>query len=42
MVYTCKEGGFEDSGHVAHMRKDPERYWRLIKEVWAAACKAGD
>ena len=33
---------FEDSGHVAHMRKDPVRYWRLIKEVWTAACKTGD
>jgi hypothetical protein len=33
---------FEDTGHVAHMRKDPERYWGVIKEVWSAACKAGD
>lgn len=33
---------FDDSEHVMHMRKDPKRYWRVIKEVWTAACRDGD
>ncbi|KAF8621989.1 hypothetical protein AX15_007343 [Amanita polypyramis BW_CC] len=30
---------FEDSMHVAHMRQDPERYWKAVQDVWNAACK---
>jgi len=26
---------FIGSGHVAHARKDPERYWRVVKDLWA-------
>lgn len=25
------------SGHVAHMRSDPERYWKVIRETWNEA-----
>ncbi|KAB5528039.1 hypothetical protein GE09DRAFT_975575 [Coniochaeta sp. 2T2.1] len=25
---------FEGSEHVAHMRHDPERYWRIARETW--------
>ncbi|KAH8886292.1 hypothetical protein GQ53DRAFT_809825 [Thozetella sp. PMI_491] len=25
---------FEGSGHVAHAKSDPERYWRVVKETW--------
>ncbi|RBR14464.1 uncharacterized protein FIESC28_07700 [Fusarium coffeatum] len=31
--YKTESQTFE-SGHVDHMRKDPERYWRAIDEVW--------
>ncbi|PFH51089.1 hypothetical protein AMATHDRAFT_59790 [Amanita thiersii Skay4041] len=30
---------YETSMHVAHIRQDPERYWRAIQELWNAACK---
>ena len=25
---------FEGSGHVAHVRADADRYWRIVKETW--------
>jgi hypothetical protein len=25
---------FRGSGHVAHMKADPERYWRVVRETW--------
>lgn len=28
---------FEGSAHVAHMRADPERYWRIVQETWEKA-----
>ncbi|KAH8197466.1 hypothetical protein TruAng_008361 [Truncatella angustata] len=28
---------FEGTGHVGHMRGEPERYWRAIREAWAKA-----
>ncbi|EJD48502.1 hypothetical protein AURDEDRAFT_150933 [Auricularia subglabra TFB-10046 SS5] len=31
---------YTDSSHVAHARKDPERYWRVVRETWARACAA--
>ncbi|KAK2462962.1 hypothetical protein APHAL10511_005014 [Amanita phalloides] len=33
---------FEKSDHVAHMRHNPERYWRAIQDAWKVACQAGD
>jgi hypothetical protein len=31
------EGELFESGHVGHMRKDPERYWGTIRESWERA-----
>ncbi|KAI0490143.1 hypothetical protein F4859DRAFT_523953 [Xylaria cf. heliscus] len=28
---------FKESGHVAHMRSDPDRYWRIVEEAWRGA-----
>jgi len=28
---------FDSSGHVAHMKSDPDRYWGAIQAVWAKA-----
>jgi hypothetical protein len=28
---------FDSSGHVAHMKSDPERYWGAIKTIWSRA-----
>lgn len=28
---------FEDSPHVAHARKDPERYWIAVQNLWGEA-----
>jgi hypothetical protein len=28
---------FENSGHVAHMKQDPERYWAAVEGLWNAA-----
>lgn len=25
---------WQGSGHVAHMKMDPERYWRVVRETW--------
>ncbi|KAK4161066.1 hypothetical protein QBC43DRAFT_346910 [Cladorrhinum sp. PSN259] len=25
---------FDGSGHVAHARSDPDRYWRIVRETW--------
>jgi len=30
----CRLEMFHGSGHVAHMRHDPERYWRVVTETW--------
>ncbi|KAH7884786.1 hypothetical protein F5I97DRAFT_1811979 [Phlebopus sp. FC_14] len=30
---------FEESGHVAHMRQDPKRYWRSVQDIWDTACR---
>ncbi|KAF9223324.1 hypothetical protein BS17DRAFT_781692 [Gyrodon lividus] len=32
---------FEESGHVAHMRLDPKRYWASVQDVWEVACGEG-
>ncbi|KAF8839523.1 hypothetical protein BDN67DRAFT_1012247 [Paxillus ammoniavirescens] len=32
---------FEESGHVAHMRLDPKRYWASVQDVWEVACREG-
>ncbi|KAM6504053.1 Eukaryotic protein of unknown function (DUF829) domain containing protein [Amanita muscaria] len=29
---------FEGSMHVAHLKHDPDRYWRIVQDVWNAAC----
>ncbi|KAF7184815.1 hypothetical protein CNMCM7691_006684 [Aspergillus felis] len=29
---------FSGSGHVAHMRQDPKRYWSLISRFWDECC----
>ncbi|KAF9884584.1 hypothetical protein FE257_001468 [Aspergillus nanangensis] len=29
---------FPDSGHVAHMRQDPSRYWAAIAKFWDGCC----
>ncbi|KAH7915584.1 hypothetical protein BJ138DRAFT_1169779 [Hygrophoropsis aurantiaca] len=43
-VNASKENGlnvhselFQDSQHVAHMRANPERYWRAVIDVWERA-----
>lgn len=28
---------YESSGHVSHMRTDPERYWGSIRDIWTKA-----
>ena len=28
---------FHGSSHVAHVRLEPERYWRIVDETWRAA-----
>ena len=33
---------FAGSTHVGHMRKDPERYWKAIEEVWDDSVDAND
>lgn len=30
---------FSESPHVAHMRSDPERYWRAVSTVWRKALR---
>lgn len=29
---------FEGSGHVEHIRTDPDRYWRIVKKAWDVSC----
>ncbi|KAI0007838.1 hypothetical protein F4779DRAFT_628893 [Xylariaceae sp. FL0662B] len=31
---------FDGSGHVAHIRVDPDRYWRIVKEAWDIASRS--
>ncbi|KAM0543810.1 hypothetical protein ACHAPJ_012117 [Fusarium lateritium] len=31
---------FQGSGHVGHMRENPEKYWGSIEEAWAKAAKS--
>lgn len=33
---------FESSGHVSHMRSDPDRYWGAVRAVWAKALSNAD
>ncbi|KAJ2899779.1 hypothetical protein MKZ38_002792 [Zalerion maritima] len=33
--FDVKTERFEESGHVNHMRKDPDRYWGLVGQRWA-------
>ena len=28
---------FNNSPHVAHLREDPERYWKIVSEAWSEA-----
>lgn len=35
----CRLEMFHGSGHVAHMRHDPERYWRVVVETWEQGCR---
>ncbi|EDN10102.1 DUF829 domain-containing protein [Histoplasma capsulatum] len=30
---------FEGTGHVAHVRADPDRYWRIVKQAWDDATR---
>jgi pimeloyl-ACP methyl ester carboxylesterase len=30
---------FKGSSHVAHARKDPQRYWDAVVETWGASCR---
>ncbi|KAI0456034.1 hypothetical protein F5B21DRAFT_169361 [Xylaria acuta] len=32
--FEVRKEAFENSPHVAHMRMDSERYWRIVKETW--------
>ena len=32
--YVVRKEAFEGSEHVAHLRLDPQRYWRIVNEVW--------
>ncbi|KAI9643652.1 hypothetical protein NHQ30_008274 [Ciborinia camelliae] len=32
--FHVKREKFIGSDHVAHARKDPDRYWRVVKEIW--------
>ncbi|KAJ1338576.1 DUF829 domain-containing protein [Microdochium nivale] len=32
----CRLEMFHGSGHVAHMKHDPERYWRIVADTWDA------
>ncbi|KAK4108607.1 hypothetical protein N656DRAFT_717859 [Canariomyces notabilis] len=32
--FVVRRERFEGSEHVAHMRKEPERYWWVVKETW--------
>ncbi|KAI0014603.1 hypothetical protein F4780DRAFT_767543 [Xylariomycetidae sp. FL0641] len=40
MGFDVRLERFEGSGHVAHVRADAERYWRVVKETWDAAVEA--
>ena len=30
---------YEGSAHVAHMRSDPDRYWKIVTETWEEAIR---
>lgn len=32
--YEVRTERFDGTGHVAHMRKDPKRYWEIVTETW--------
>lgn len=38
--WTADVEVFDGSGHVGHMRKAPEQYWKAIMESWERAIKA--
>jgi len=33
---------YHESAHVAHMRLNPERYWRSIQDLWHDACQESE
>ncbi|KAI1753108.1 hypothetical protein F4782DRAFT_97957 [Xylaria castorea] len=35
--FDVRKEAFENSPHVAHMRTDSERYWRIVEETWNQA-----
>ncbi|TCD67589.1 hypothetical protein EIP91_012219 [Steccherinum ochraceum] len=37
--FEVKEEAFRGSSHVAHARKDPDRYWGIVKDAWRDALK---
>ncbi|KAF8172065.1 hypothetical protein BJ912DRAFT_994732 [Pholiota molesta] len=37
--FNFQEEKYSGSQHVSHMKKDPERYWRAVREVWKSAQK---
>ncbi|KAF9007431.1 hypothetical protein BDQ17DRAFT_1350627 [Cyathus striatus] len=37
--YVVRKEKFGKSGHVAHAREDPARYWGAVKDSWEQACK---
>ena len=38
--FKCETELFENSDHVSHMRKEPERYWGAISSAWKDAIKS--
>lgn len=32
--WVVRRERFVGTGHAAHVRADPERYWGIVKEVW--------
>lgn len=35
--YVVRREDFGGSGHVLHARESPERYWKVVQEVWEGA-----
>ncbi|RYC65254.1 hypothetical protein CHU98_g941 [Xylaria longipes] len=35
--FDVRTEAFENSPHVAHMRTDSKRYWRIVEETWNKA-----
>jgi hypothetical protein len=33
--FAVRKEFFKGSSHVAHMRSDPDRYWKIVKDVWS-------